>query len=1014
MKENNNSWFNPEEFSAFLTEGQRMQKAYVNNLKTFARVNMDIRRMLQNTPLKHMARAQVKKSQMKARAMKRAARRYEEAESLEQEEKKMRYGVRQEDINFDDAFDNFLSEANKGSQKDTVVNPKESAGQRAAERNPTGNEKNQARLKKEEQRKDEGRSRSSSPNSKAGSRHKKTRGVIVKGAQGNPGNFIGVRIKKGAEKGVVEIIPKGDFKEGIHEVLAGSSDDDGKKATLEELRKLASEDNFQRTKSSDYLKITRPDDKKKDNKPKADEKRRKPKSKGKRKTPSSPSRKKSSSSDANKQDDSEEQEMPLRMAITPKNGALIAFQSTGSSGVDIPAGLAESSGFIAQLAEEDPDLNDPLREILNSYDIDRYSEAATNFPELKEIGIQQKIAIIQSAIEHNEEVAKLAENMDPSEYSKQFGLLPTSKLRSCMGNSDFYRQFGAKDKTPKADLILVPRKIWKSVVKKVKSDKCKFEDSELQSMYSVSVKKGADAQLASGQEAESTALLESVSQRMQQFMNDPQTAEIFEKLLKSGSGENADYMVEMKKAIEVLKSIIAIKNAQSPSFLGKWTYTQVKDPIERQRLASFNPTAANALTQIEAKNKELEDIMDKILDVDIIKVLLIHEAMSGEMKFQADKKKNDFSPLGRASALMLMNDQGNPTGMLQIIDPTLLLEGRNSEKEAVRRFYIAAREFEFDASFKSRYAKKQDMSTLRSVVRIRGKSQPKDVKEEISLDYIFETQYEPYDRDMSLVTNSPEMEDPAVPATNDELDDEFVPFGGMAPEEFAEEVNYDIFRFLEGAGIMIKNFEIKPFDAGELGLRISSMDNSIKNYMSYNGKEYIIPVLSGKMMESIMNEYNTINDKYVKMVEEGMNPDEAVDQMKSDLLEVVLFEKKRNYAREYKLFHSKPEQRKKRSNRVLARRKMVKKYGKNKLKGKDIDHKDGNALNNGDSNLRVRSINNNRSDNGHSKKTLKEGNWKNRLEGSWEYTQFLLKKIPGQTIDNTLKKILSKNKGKSR
>ncbi len=93
---------------------------------------------------------------------------------------------------------------------------------------------------------------------------------------------------------------------------------------------------------------------------------------------------------------------------------------------------------------------------------------------------------------------------------------------------------------------------------------------------------------------------------------------------------------------------------------------------------------------------------------------------------------------------------------------------------------------------------------------------------------------------------------------------------------------------------------------------------------------------------------------------------------------------------------------------------MAKKHGKHKLKGKDIDHKDGNALNNSDSNLRVRSINSNRSDNGHSKKNLSEGNWKERLDGSWEYTKFLLNRIPGQNIDKALEKILSKNKGQSR
>ena len=72
----------------------------------------------------------------------------------------------------------------------------------------------------------------------------------------------------------------------------------------------------------------------------------------------------------------------------------------------------------------------------------------------------------------------------------------------------------------------------------------------------------------------------------------------------------------------------------------------------------------------------------------------------------------------------------------------------------------------------------------------------------------------------------------------------------------------------------------------------------------------------------------------------------------------------RNYKSEYANYHSKPEQRKKRSNRNKARRLMIKKRGSTAVAGKDVDHKDRNANNNSTANLRIASRSKNRSRNG--------------------------------------------------
>jgi len=61
-----------------------------------------------------------------------------------------------------------------------------------------------------------------------------------------------------------------------------------------------------------------------------------------------------------------------------------------------------------------------------------------------------------------------------------------------------------------------------------------------------------------------------------------------------------------------------------------------------------------------------------------------------------------------------------------------------------------------------------------------------------------------------------------------------------------------------------------------------------------------------------------------------------------------------------KAYQARPEQKKARANRNAARRLAIKKYGKAALKGKDVDHKDGNPMNNRRSNLQIMSAKKNR------------------------------------------------------
>ena len=69
----------------------------------------------------------------------------------------------------------------------------------------------------------------------------------------------------------------------------------------------------------------------------------------------------------------------------------------------------------------------------------------------------------------------------------------------------------------------------------------------------------------------------------------------------------------------------------------------------------------------------------------------------------------------------------------------------------------------------------------------------------------------------------------------------------------------------------------------------------------------------------------------------------------------------RDYKEEYK-YHGTPEQIKRRAARVKARRYKERNGEAHKGDGKDVDHRDGNPLNNSPENLRMRSKSANRGD----------------------------------------------------
>lgn len=129
-------------------------------------------------------------------------------------------------------------------------------------------------------------------------------------------------------------------------------------------------------------------------------------------------------------------------------------------------------------------------------------------------------------------------------------------------------------------------------------------------------------------------------------------------------------------------------------------------------------------------------------------------------------------------------------------------------------------------------------------------------------------------------------------------------------------------------------------------------------------------IISSK--EKQKNEYNiiTIKDKEYRVPVKMDKGDMSTQTIKEQFETLFSLQEKRKLVLEKLSGYEKKYSKKTshhRSNRNKARRAAEKKWGAAAIEGKDVDHKDGNPMNNSPSNLRLRSRGENRSDNGHHK-----------------------------------------------
>lgn len=977
-------WFDEKEFEAFLTEGSLTRQAWVKGIKRWRRTRFMLRKMLGGTPMKYISRAMRTKHAVMARTAVQNARDIQSAQDREEKMDAARNFIRQEQVDVD--FEKYLTEKLfSGSQTSFNLGTKASAGERASMRNPTGDPKKQAKLKKRIQRADKRKKRkiafeqyvveaeekkqnNEQPQAKpkAVSRTGRTATQAKKEStkeEIKKKNFDDVLVVK-TKNGNVKLVSRASlpsFEEG-YTILMNEKPGDIKseKNVIEYV--AGKQGKFVATPTFNWMfggksveEVTGVKEKEKEGKQDG-------------KGGGAPQRR--------ERRDQSPVLMPPERKVSP---SALSYEDN------------ESAAQIAQFIMDQESTN-KLKKMgwfgKDGEELDRIQETSDQNPWIFEAGMRAR-----------QQMLDFASSVNPNLAGKDLYVLQLGGKQGCLKMSKMYESSGAVDRTSKADYIVIPKDQLEKYAKYLDPKKASCDDlpKELLDLsFGVSHKAGK-SQLASSAITETMAVMEDVKDLLRENM-DMLPQEIFElieafnKLKTSTNGQNAFRILNANFGKSAIQKMSKERAAQYD--------------LERQ---SNLVAAQDYFNSTDPIVKEIKDKIAELMKDRTIQAAFVYAFASGQGKF-------DKNSLGKAQGMIYANEKGETVGTMAI--PATFKDALKNEKfmQFVAAHKLNTRAKSWGAKDKSSrtvsvYSGRMEMgkSGMENLFGQQTITSSYDPLLDNKLDNLFEYTFLPPDQTIS-VENPPSAElMPQPQSPNSQM----VGFSQFDQQEGDFKFDFDnLFPILTQLGL-IEDIDFNVVDYTELGMKLTAMGNPIKNLVVVNGREYAIPVYNMDLEEGFFVNYDNLNDIMVEILEDGFPYDGVIQIFENELK--TLIEGKRNYKREYRLFHGKPEQRAKRSKRVLARRKMAKRLGKRAIAGKDIDHKNGNALDNSNKNLRVRSINKNRADNGHSKKRISEM-WGAGLEGSAELTLKWLRETPGQLglIDPRLLKLLMSNKGKSR
>lgn len=477
-----------------------------------------------------------------------------------------------------------------------------------------------------------------------------------------------------------------------------------------------------------------------------------------------------------------------------------------------------------------------------------------------------------------------------------------------------WEKSGGTDSTPKTDIVFIPKDEWKRAngkIENVNANKC----------FRASMKVGASRILnAEGGEAAATVdAAFGVSGNLTQ--KDP----------------------NVKKAIKEIKDTL-LKFAKSAE-TGIFEVGQIQKFIQTGEAPDGQSSAKIKKYQklVEEQNKLKDFVANKFREIfevsDDFKLAMLRESMTGSVKFG---EKN----LACANYLLAMNKDGTSVKMDSINDGLL----RKVLKDIKIRGAFKGR------SRETKQGKFRGFSTIFNIdytPRLHEQIEPTEDLNFPNAEFIIKNELDVIGDNIPALMEFVELEPESL--TSNELDltdyidgkargyNEIVVDGQrifsipvqdyQQFEEVPQEINEEPYEFLN-------NFIVENLN-----------DDDALDLMLTSG--LLLPQTISNVLTKLKLDFE--KSAYADLLSEMWE----TSLLRPDLYEAFVKEA-RNYKKEYKDYHSKPEQRSNRSKRVLARRKLMKKGRVRKGDGKDVHHEDGNPQNNGDSNLKVLSKSKNR------------------------------------------------------